>query len=141
MEMLLALGETDGPLHVWFQRPGEEQRTAGAPEHAYVMFFSPRQTIPERTCANHYRFPIQGGSVYSSMRSILALLEDELSGRNVTVHFGWPTSRWLDRLATGVFVANLLQLPQQYPGLQFAIEHPARPASVAAVASERETGT
>jgi len=141
MEMLLALGETDGPLHVWFQRPGENERAVGPPEHAYVTFFSPRQTIPGRTCANHYRFPIQGGSVYASMRSILALLEEELSGRDVTVHFGWPTSRWLDRLATGVFVANLLQLPQYYPGLQFAIEHPARATSVDAVASARDTGT
>jgi len=57
------------------------------------------------------------------------------------VHFGWPTSRWLDRMATGVFVANLLQLPKYYPGLQFAIEHAAMPASVDAVASARETGT
>ena len=141
MEMLLALGETDGPLHVWFQRPGENERAVGPSEHAYVTFFSPRQTIPGRKCANHYRFPIQGGSVYSSMRSILALLEEELSGRDVTVHFGWPTSRWLDRLATGVFVANLLQLPQYYPGLQFAIEHPARATSVDAVASALDTGT
>ena len=57
------------------------------------------------------------------------------------MHFGWPTSRWLDRMATGVFVANLLQLPQYYPGLKFAIEHVARPASVDAVAAARDTGT
>ena len=125
MEMLLALGETDGPLHVWFARAGEDVATHSA-EHAYVTFFSPRRQIPDRLSPNHYRFPIQGGSVYASIRSILALLEEELSGRAVTVHFGWPTSKWLDRMATGVFVANLLQLPHQYPGLAFVIEQPTR---------------
>ena len=44
-------------------------------------------------------------------------------------------------MATGVFVANLMRLPQYYPGLQFAIEHPARPTSVDAVATARDTGT
>jgi hypothetical protein len=142
MEMLLALGETDGPLHVWFRRPGEMQRSQESPAHAFVTFFSPRQVIPERVCPNHYRFPIQGGSVFASIRSTLALLEEELSGRDVTVHFGWPTSSWLDRMATGVFVANLLKLPPRYPTLQFAIEHPARQtASSTPALSERETGT
>ena len=142
MEMLLALGETDGPLHVWFRRPGEDKIATPSPEHAYVTFFSPRRSIPDRLSPNHYRFPIQGGSVYASIRSILALLEEELSGRAVTVHFGWPTSAWLDRMATGVFVANLLQLPRHYPGLQFAIEQPARGQAGEAVAdASRDTGT
>jgi hypothetical protein len=142
MEMLLALGETDGPLHVWFRRPGEMQRSQESAGQAFVTFFSPRQLIPDRVCANHYRFPIQGGSVFASIRSVLALLQEELSGRDVTVHFGWPTSSWLDRMATGVFVANLLKLPPRYPMLEFAIEHPARPTeSSAPVVSERETGT
>ena len=141
MEMLLALGETDGPLHVWFRRPGEEQIATPAPDHAYVTFFSPRRAIPERVCSNHYRFPIQGGSVYASIRSTLALLEEELSGREVTVHFGWPTSKWLDRMATGIFVANLLQLPRHYPALRFAIEEPARGHPGEAMAASRSTGT
>jgi hypothetical protein len=139
MEMLLALGETDGPLHVWFRRPGECESSVDGVAHAYVTFFSPRQPIPPRVNPTHYRFPIQGGSVFASIRSILALLEEELAGREVTVHFGWPTSSWLDRMATGVFVANLLQLPRRYPGLQFAIEHPARPsAALAEAAATRE---
>jgi hypothetical protein len=142
MEMLLALGEQDGPLHVWFRRPGEEHVQNPEPGHVYVTLFSPRQAIPPRLGPNHYRFPNQGSGVFATIRSILALLEDELSGRDVTVHFGWPTSSWLDRMATGVFVANLLQLPGRYPGLQFAIEQPARPTAVEAGSSAaRDTGT
>jgi amino acid transporter len=143
MEMLLSLGETDGPLHVWFRRPGEGQ-AIDEPGHAFVTFFSPRQQIPDRQGPCHYRFPVQGSGVLASIRSILALLEEELSGRDVAVHFGWPTSSWLDRMATGVFVRNLLRLPGRYPGLKFLIEQPARPRSVGereATATERDTGT
>ncbi len=135
MEMLLALGELDGPLHVWFKRPGEADLHAD-PGTVFVTFFSPRQVCPERLGPNHYRFPIQGGSVYASIIVILELLEEELDGRDVTVHFGWPTSSWLDRMATGVFVAALMRLPRRYPQLRFVMEHaPARPAPPAADAS------
>jgi len=136
MEMLLALGELDGPLHIYFRRPGED-RPDEQPGHVYVTFFSPRQTIPERQCSGHYRFAIQGG-VFASIKSILALLEEELSGRDVTVHFGWPTSSWLDRMATGVFVRNLLRLPPRYPALEFAIEQAARTKTAALAAQVEE---
>ena len=126
MEMLLALGETDGPLDVYFRRPGEVDIVQASPASAFVTLFSPRQPIPDRVAPNHYRFPIQGGSVYRSMTAILALLQEELDGREVHVHFGWPTSSWLDRLAVGVFVANLMRLPRLFPKLTFSIDAVAR---------------
>jgi len=137
MEMLLALGELDGPLHVWFKRPGEADLDA-QPGTVFVTFFSPRQACPDRLAANHYRFPIQGGSVYASITVVLDLLEEELDGRDVTVHFGWPTSSWLDRMATGVFVAALMRLPRQYPRVRFIIETqpPGLEPAASAVAAE-----
>ena len=121
LEMVLALAEADDPLHVQFRRPGEAEHEAAAPGTVYVTFFSPRQPIPDRRGANHYRFPIQAGGVYRSIAALLELLEEELGDRDVTVHFGWPTSSWLDRMATGVFVWNLLRLPQLFPRLGFSI--------------------
>jgi amino acid transporter len=123
MQMLLALGEADGPLHVWFKRPGEAD-LHGDPGTVYVTFFSPRQACPGRLAPNHYRFPNQGGSVYKGIIVVLELLVVELDGRDVTVHFGWPTSSWLDRMATGVFVAALMRLPRRYPQIRFVMEHP-----------------
>jgi hypothetical protein len=141
MEMLLALGEVDGPLDVYFRRPGESDITSASPSTAFVMFFSPRDRIPEKVCANHYRFPIQGGSVYRSIAAILALLQEELDGREVRVHFGWPTSSWLDRMAVGVFVANLMRLPKAFPKLSFSIDYTAPKGTGAAeVAAERAAG-
>jgi hypothetical protein len=138
MEMLLCLGEADGPLHVYFRRPGEGDVTQPCSGTVFVTFFNPRQGIPPRLGENHFRFPIQGGSVYRSITALLALLEEELDGRDVTVHFGWPTSSWLDRMATGVFVANLMRLPLRHPKLRFAIEAqpPTPPASPAAASSQ-----
>src|SRR5438874_9518660 len=140
LEMLLAIGETDGPVDVYFRRPGELDIVHFAPSTAFVTFFSPRQAIPDKIAPNHYRFAIQGGSVYRSIISILALLREELEGREVHVHFGWPTSSWLDRLAVGVFVANLMRLPKQFPELTFSIDHLGRRATAAEPQAERMTG-
>jgi len=129
MEMLLALGEVDGPLHVYFQRPGEVD-IGDTPGAVFVTFFSPRQTIPPKSAPCHYRFSIQGGSLLRSISALLALLQEELDGRDVHVHFGWPTSSWLDRLSTGVMVATLMRLPKSYPHLTFSIDH--RPESTPA---------
>ena len=135
MEMLLALGETDGRLDVYFRRPGEIDIVQASPTSAFITLFSSRQPIPDRVAPNHYRFPIQGGSVYRSMTAILALLQEELDGREVHVHFGWPTSSWLDRLAVGVFVANLMRLPKLFPKLTFSIDAVARVGAAAAASA------
>jgi hypothetical protein len=122
MEMILALAEADGPLHIWFRRPGESP-VPSSPGTVFVTFFSPREGAPPKTEPNYYRFPIQSGSVLRSMTATLMLIEEELSGRDITIHFGWPTSSWLDRLATGVLVWNLSRLPRKHPGLSFRIEY------------------
>ena len=95
--------------------------------------------MPDRVAPNHYRFPIHGGSLYRSIQAILALLQEELDGREVHVHFGWPTSSWLDRMAVGVFVWNLMRLPRVFPKLNFSIDYwrPSEPARAAEPAAER----
>jgi hypothetical protein len=123
LDMVLALAEADGPLDVWFRRPAELREEPSAPGVAFVTFFSSRQGIPDKAAANHYRFPIQGGSLFRSMTALLALLREEFGGRALTVHFGWPMSAWLDRLATGVLVANLMRLPRRFPEFGFTIEY------------------
>ena len=60
MEMLLALGEADGPLHVWFRRPGELDARPDAEGTAFVTFFSPRQAIPEQARTEPLPLPHPG---------------------------------------------------------------------------------
>lgn len=123
MEMLLSLAEADGTLHVHFRRPGEHDTAHGEDGVVFVTFFSPRQGLPAKLGSSHFRFPIQPGGVYRSIAAILDLLEEEYGGRDVHVHLGWPLSSWLDRLATGVFVANMMRLPKFYPQFRFSIEY------------------
>ena len=140
LEMLLALCEADGPLHIHLRRPGEFGHADAVPGTAFVTFFSPRAPIPERATEHHYRFPIQAGGVYRSITALLALVQEELGGRHVSIHVGWPTSSWLDRMSTGVFVWNVIRLPKAFPKLSFRIEHPASihlAAATPAVAADR----
>jgi hypothetical protein len=141
LEMVLALGEVDGPLHVFFRRPGEQDVGDRRDGTVFVTFFSPREECPTRVSPDHYRFAIQPGGVYRSIVALLALLQEELEGRELTLHFGWPTSSWLDRMAVGVFVANLMRLPKQFPRLRFEIDYepPAASREPAAV-RERALG-
>jgi hypothetical protein len=39
------------------------------------------------------------------------------------VHIGWPMSSWLDRLAIGVMVFNLIRLPRLFPQFNFEIRY------------------
>jgi hypothetical protein len=132
MEMLLALAEGDGALEIYFRRPGEHDTRHTEPGTAFITFFSPRQGLPPKLGPAHYRFPVQPSGVFRSITAILDLLEEEYGGREIHIHLGWPLSSWLDRLATGVFVANMMRLPRQYPHLRFTIEYlgqPYRPAA------------
>lgn len=129
MSLVIALAETDGGRHLYFRRPGELEAAQPVEGTAFITFFSPRQKIPEKAAPNHYRFPIQGGSVFGSICALLDLIEAEFAGADVQVHLGWPLSSWLDRIATGVFVANLMRLPMMFPKLRFAIEYPTGGAS------------
>jgi amino acid transporter len=124
MDLVLSLAEADGTVHVYFRRPGEVDTVRTSERSAFITFFSPRQPIPEKLSSNHFRFPIRGG-VYRSITAVLALLQEEFNGHQVHVHFGWPMSPWLDRMATGVFVAHLTHLPVLFPKLTFSIEYEA----------------
>ena len=129
MHLVLSLAEVDGPRHIYFRRPGELEAARPVEGTVFITFFSPRQKIPDKAAPNHFRFPIQSGGVFGSIAATLELLEEEFTGEVVNVHLGWPLSSWLDRMAMGVFVANLMRLPVLFPNLRFAIEYPTGDAS------------
>ena len=61
------------------------------------------------------------------MVGLLRVLAYELPDRKITVQFGWPMSSWLDRLAVGVMVFNLMRLPRMFPQFDFDIHYFRRP--------------
>ena len=61
------------------------------------------------------------------MVGLLRVLAYELADRKITVQFGWPMSSWLDRLAVGVMVFNLMRLPRMFPQFDFDMHYFRRP--------------
>ena len=61
------------------------------------------------------------------MVNLLKVVEYELADRQIVIHFGWPLSSWLDRIAVGVMVFNLMRLPRLFPQFEFDIRYFRRP--------------
>jgi hypothetical protein len=127
MEMILFLAESEAPkVHLFFRR-SEEPGGLPKDNEAFITFYSPRVGgIPPKTAPNHFRFPLTKISLYHRIVSLLRVVEYELGDRMVVVHFGWPMSSWLDRLAIGVMVFNLMRLPRLFPRFEFDIKYTRR---------------
>jgi len=124
MEMILYLAESSAPdIHIIFRRPREESLGEPKGDEAYITFYTPRQGIPPKMAKNHFRFPMIRSGLYQRIMFVLRIVQYELPDRNITVHFGWPLSSWLDRLAIGVMVFNLMTLPRKFPQFNFEISY------------------
>jgi hypothetical protein len=123
LQMVFALAESPNEkLDIYFKRPAESVSGAESAV-AYVSFYHPRSGIPHRLAPNHYRFANTGQSLYDGITELLYVLKYELPHKQVTVHFGWPQSSWLDRMAIGVMVFSIMKLPKMFPEFTFVIEY------------------
>jgi hypothetical protein len=124
MEMILYLAESSKPdLHIIFQRPREEALSSPKENEVYITLFSPRQGIPLKLGENHFRLVITKSGLYQRILGLLRVVEHELTDRDITIHFGWPMSSWLDRMAIGVMMFNLMRLPRVFPRFNFVIRY------------------
>lgn len=131
MEMILYLAQSAQPdIHIIFRRPREEAVDQIKDNEAYITFFSPRQGIPHKLADNHFRFPQRKAGIFQRLVAVLKVVDYEMSDRRVKVQIGWPMSSWLDRLAIGVMVFNLMRLPRLFPRFQFIIIYPGHHISV-----------
>jgi hypothetical protein len=62
-------------------------------------------------------------SLYHRIVAFLKVAEHELSDKQIKVQFGWPMSSWIDRIAIGVMVFNLMRLPRIFPRFEFIINY------------------
>jgi amino acid transporter len=123
MEMILFLAESAAPdLHLVFKR---SQEAGGEHEDnvAYITFYSPRAGIPPKLAPNHFRFPLVKLSMYHRLVALLRVVEYELVDRQVNIHLGWPMSSWLDRMAIGVMIFNMMRLPRLFPSFRFIMSY------------------
>lgn len=123
MDIILYIGESaEHNVHIYFKRPLDAKQDKLYGLSLYITFYSPRDGLPPKMGPNHFRIPFKRASIQDNISAVLSLLLYEIPDRNITVHFGWPTSSWLDRLSTGVMVFQFIRFPKQFPGINFRIE-------------------
>jgi amino acid transporter len=124
MEMILYLAESTTPdIHLVFKRSQEPSNEPKADNVAYITLYSPRAGIPAKLGINHFRIPLLKLSLYHRLVALLRVVEYEFADRQATVHLGWPMSSWLDRLAIGVMVFNMMRLPRLFPHFRFIMSY------------------
>lgn len=123
MDLVFYIAEAkEHNVHVHFKRPMEAEQKKPYDVSASVTFYSPRRKIPSRLEPNHFRLPITHGGIFENIVAVLDLLVYELPGKNITVHLGWPTSSWFDRLSIGVMFYQFIRLPTVFPQINFRID-------------------
>jgi amino acid transporter len=137
MSLLLYLAQSSAPeKHIFLRRPREEIVCEGGikDNEVYITLFSPRMGAPTKCAVNEFNIPLGKQGLYHHIVSLLKLIEYEMPGQKVVVHFGWPLSSWLDRLSIGVMMFNLMRLPRQFPRFNFTIDYQS-PSSIDAASS------
>ncbi len=123
MDIILYLAESsEEHVNLYFKRPFDSAQDKTYGISLFVTFYSPRQKLPSRISPNHFRIPFKRASIFNNIAAILDLLIYEIPNKNITVHFGWPTSSWFDRLSTGVMVFQFMKFPRLFPKINFKIE-------------------
>lgn len=124
LNMIFYLVESETEeINIYFRRPQENAPQIDDQSSAYISLYHPRQGIPEKVAPNHFRFASQNQSVFQGMTEILYALDYELPHKKITVHLGWPTSSWFDRLSIGVMMFSIMHLPRLFPRFNFVIEY------------------
>jgi len=127
MDLVLYLSQSDAPeLQLVFRRPKEETLQQIRDNQVFISFYNPREKAPAKLAPNHFRFVLTKAGLFNDMIGLLKVVEYEFPDRTITVTFGWPMSSWLDRLAIGVMVFNLMRLPRLFPQFNFNINYPGK---------------
>ncbi|MGE5315647.1 MAG: APC family permease [Acidobacteriota bacterium] len=139
LQMIFRLMESDEEhVHIYFRRPKEQMEPIADASSVYISMYHPRQGISPKMAENHFRFAYQRQTLFQAITEVLYAIEYELPHKHITVHIGWPTSSWLDRLSTGVMIFSLTHLPKYFPRLNFVMEYFGKGAEAAGRSGSRK---
>ena len=138
MQLILYLAQSAAPdVHLFFRRSYEVTSETPKDNEVFITFYSPRAGIPPKLGPNHFRLPLLKLSLYHRLVGLLRVVDYELADRQIYVHLGWPLSSWLDRLAIGVMVFNMMRLPRLFPQMRFTMSYLGPPPPPEAAAAQK----
>jgi amino acid transporter len=126
MDIVFALTEMESKnVNIVFRRPKEHELIDDNKNSVYVTFYTPRLEKPQSIFLNHFWIAMQPRtSLYNMIYGILMTVNYDIgSVKNVTVHFGWPMSSWLDRLSISTMIYNITRLPKRFPEFSFVMNY------------------
>lgn len=125
MDLLFRIAEADEskPMHIYFRRQKDTSPIIDDPNVAYVTLYSPRGGSPSKLGPNHFLMTIFRESLIRKLMALISMLKYDFAERDIIFHLGWPTSKWIDRISTGVMVFSLMHLPRRFPEFKFVMEY------------------
>jgi hypothetical protein len=125
MDVIFRIAEADEskPMHIYFRRQKDTTPIIDDPNVAYVTLYSPRSGSPAKLASNHFLMPIFRESLIRKLMALIHMLQYDFADRDIVFHLGWPTSKWIDRISTGVMVFSLMHLPRRFPAYKFVMEY------------------
>jgi hypothetical protein len=126
MDIVFAFADMESKnVNLVFRRPKEHELIEDNKNSVYVTFYTPRLEKPESIIPNHFWIAMQPRtSLFIMILGILKTIQYELgTEKNVTIHFGWPMSSWLDRLSISTMIYNITRLPKRFPEFSFVMNY------------------
>jgi amino acid transporter len=126
MDIIFAIAEsTSNKVNIFFRRPNEKDFNNVGENSIYISFYTPRLEEPSATVSNHFWLSIQKRmSLFDMIYGLLDTLQYEVEpDKKLTLHFGWPSSSWIDRISIGFMIFRLMRLPKRFPKFNFVIEY------------------
>ncbi len=126
MDIVFALAEIQSEnVNLVFRRPKEQEIIEDNKNSVYVTFYTPRLEKPESRIPNQFWIAMQPRtSLYIMILGILKTVQYELGTvKNVSIHFGWPMSSWIDRLSISTMIYNITRLPKKFPEFSFNLNY------------------
>lgn len=126
MDVIFAIAESSSErIHIFFRRPNEKDFNRTGDNTIYVSFYAPRLEEPVATVHNHFWLSMQKRmGLFEMIYGFLETLKYEIEpDKKLTLHFGWPSSSWIDRISIGFMMYRLMRLPKRFPKFNFVIEY------------------
>ena len=93
------------------------------PTDVFVTFVRSGQGIPTSLAPNHFYIPFVCGGIYQNIISLLTFVLHEIPMLQLTIHLGWISNSWFNRLLPVYTGFQWMRLYKKFPEVNIEIEY------------------